>query len=78
MPRSCSSWSPSVSVVPWSTAPDAMLVAAEEQHPLGDGGFAGVDVGDDADVAEIFNFARHGWKPLPVTGWLGVCERRRS
>ena len=33
-----------------------MTDAAIEQHPLGDRRFAGVDVGDDADVAELFEF----------------------
>ena len=35
----------------------AVRGAAVEQHPLGDGGLAGVDVGDDADVAELFEIA---------------------
>ena len=34
--------------------------AAVVQHPLGDGGLAGVDVGDDADVAELVDIVGHG------------------
>ncbi len=26
---------------------------AVKEHPLGDGGFAGIDMGDNADVAEV-------------------------
>ena len=37
----------------------AVAEAAVVQHPLGDGGLAGVDVGDDADVAELFELACH-------------------
>ena len=36
-----------------------VLRATGEQHPLGDGGFAGVDVGDDADVADAFEWGCH-------------------
>jgi hypothetical protein len=57
MPRSCSSGSESVSVVP-----------AEEEHPLGDGGLAGVDVGDDADVADFFDLAGHISSKFRVQG----------
>ncbi len=32
----------------------AMLRPAGEQHPLGDRRLAGIDVGDDADVADVF------------------------
>ena len=42
-----------MTVVPLSTSPTRWLSAAVEQHPLGDGGLAGVDVGDDADVADV-------------------------
>ena len=31
------------------------------QHPLGDRGLAGVDVGNDADVADLAQFAGHGF-----------------
>ena len=31
----------------------AVAEPAIEEHPLGDGGFAGIDVGDNADVAEV-------------------------
>ena len=37
----------------------AMLRAGQKQHPLGDGCLAGIDVGDDADVAEFFQIASH-------------------
>ena len=36
---------------------DAVLGAAVEQHPLGDRGLAGIDVGDDADVANGIEIA---------------------
>ena len=35
--------------------------AAIEEHPLGDGGLAGVDVGDDADVSQL-------WMSCGMTG----------
>ena len=38
---------------------DAVAEPAVEQHPLGDGGFARVDMGDDADVAKVVD-VRHG------------------
>ena len=41
---------------------DAMAEAAEEEHPLGDGGFARVDMGDDADVAELLDVLWHDSK----------------
>ena len=37
----------------------AVLRAAAEQHPLGDGGLAGIDVGDDADVPDAFEGYGH-------------------
>ena len=39
---------------------DAVGETAVVEHPLGDGGLAGVDVGDDADVAELADIVRHG------------------
>ena len=42
---------------------DAVGEAAVEEHPLGDGGLAGVDVGDDADVAEVVDIG-HGKSAL--------------
>src|SRR6185503_11099695 len=38
---------------------DAVLGAAQEQHPLGDRRLAGVDMGDDADVADRLDLAGH-------------------
>ena len=40
--------------------PDAVAEPAIEQHPLGDGGFARVDMGDDADVAKVMDVDGHG------------------
>ena len=37
----------------------AMLRAAGKEHPLGDGRLAGVDVGNDADVANFFEGSGH-------------------
>ena len=33
---------------------------AVEQHPLGDGGLSGIDVGNDADISEVFDVVGHG------------------
>ncbi len=38
----------------------AVRKAAVKQHPFGDGGFSGVDMGDDADVAEVADVVGHG------------------
>ena len=54
MPRSCSSGSSSVVGRALIDVARAMLGAAVEQHPLGDRRLAGIDVGDDADVADFF------------------------
>ena len=54
MPRSASSGSSSVVVVPMIDLAGAMLRPAGEQHPLGHRRLAGVDVGNDADVADFF------------------------
>lgn len=35
-------------------------LARVEQHPLGEGGLAGVDVGGDADVADALELADGG------------------
>ena len=37
----------------------AMLRPAGKEHPLGDGGLARIDVGDDADVADFFERDSH-------------------
>jgi hypothetical protein len=37
-----------------------VLGAAQEEHPLGHRCFAGVDVGNDADVADAVDLAGHG------------------
>jgi hypothetical protein len=36
-----------------------VLRTAGEEHPLSDGGFAGIDVGDDPDVANFFEWRGH-------------------
>ena len=41
----------------------AVLRAAGEEHPLGDGGLARIDVGNDADVADAIEWSRHGNYP---------------
>ena len=33
----------------------AVRKAAVKQHPFGDGGFSGVDMGNDADIAEVLD-----------------------
>jgi len=38
---------------------NAMLVTGDKQHALGDGGFAGIDVGNDPDVAKVLKFTCH-------------------
>ena len=38
---------------------NAVLGAAEKQHPLGDGCLSGIDMGDDADVAKLGNIGGH-------------------
>ena len=53
MPRSCSSGSKSVSVVPSSTPPSLCLAPAVIEHVLRGGGLAGIDVGDDADITDF-------------------------
>src|SRR5262249_41644102 len=48
---------------------DTVLCSGEKQHPLGDGCLAGVDVGDDADIAERFQIAEHSrWGPISARG----------
>ena len=59
MPRSASSGSSSVVVVPLSTSPARCFAPLAEQHPLGHGRLAGIDVGDDADVADFFERNSH-------------------
>ena len=44
----------------------AVAGAGVVQHPLGDGGLAGVDVGDDADVAELCKLRAMGWTRLKL------------
>ncbi len=50
----------------------AMGHAGVVQHPLGQSGFAGVDMGNDADVSEGVNIARHingrRWGRIKVLG----------
>ena len=36
-----------------------MLVSRYEQHALSDGGLAGIDVGNDPDVAKVLKFTCH-------------------
>ena len=45
----------------------AVAEAAVEQHPLGDGGLAGIDVGDDADVAEV-------WRSVDMAGFTNLLQ----
>ena len=55
----------------------AVAEAAVEQHPLGDGGLAGVDVGDHADVAEVVEVGGHGG----IANWklkIGNCKLEKE
>ncbi|WP_327011964.1 hypothetical protein OHA72_31640 [Dactylosporangium sp. NBC_01737] len=59
----------------------ALLVggAGEEQDPLGGGGLAGVDVGEDADVAGLGQvMGAHGLRPFSVVSEQGsaIAPRR--
>jgi hypothetical protein len=51
---------------------DLVVDAGVVQHPLGGGGLARVDVGHDADVADLgqilLNVNRHFWLNLPFLG----------
>ena len=38
----------------------AVRKAAVKQHPFGDGGFSGVDMGNDADIAKVLDIVGHG------------------
>jgi hypothetical protein len=53
---------------------DAVLGAAVEQHPLGDGRLAGVDVGDDADVAD-FSMRRTSISSRTVAAAMTIVGR---
>ena len=41
--------------------PHAMLGTAVKEHPFGNGGLAGIDVGDDSQVPQVFELSEHGF-----------------
>src|SRR5205823_4598100 len=52
-------------------------LAGVEQHAFGDGGLARVDVGGDADVANLGQVARHNWSfTWNMTGSENETARR--
>ena len=59
IPRSCSSGIGVGFRRAFVDGPDAVLGAGVIEHPFGDGRFAGIDVGDDADVSKFFDVAGH-------------------
>ena len=47
----------------------------EEEDALGGGGLAGVDVGDDADIADFLNYGRFHFRSLLLIRFIGICSR---
>ena len=39
----------------------SMLGTAVKKHPFGNGGLAGIDVGDDSQVPQVFELSEHGF-----------------
>ncbi len=79
MPRSRSCGSKSVTVVPSWTSPRLWVAPVSVEDPLGDGGLARVDVGEDAELRTVVSGSgAHGPKPSGGPEKGSAISRRRT
>ena len=74
MPRSCSSTYEVGDGGALVDVAQAVRKAAVKQHPFGDGGFSGVDMGNDADIAEVLDIVV-AWRRRKLVEAKGLNDR---